>query len=67
MRCPKCKSTSFELSETFEETEIREVREGVASKERLDHFAGRVLGYSCECGCGHRWVPRNKSVDELEL
>lgn len=66
MKCPKCHSKSFDLNETFEETEIREVRDGVLSKERIDHLPGSILGYSCECACGHQWAPRRATVESLE-
>lgn len=65
MQCPKCRSTEFQLSETFEEVETREVRDGVASSDS-SHWAGSLLGTSCECNkCGHQWVPRRATLEGL--
>lgn len=65
MRCPKCRSTTFDLVEVFEEIETRAVVDGVVSKES-DHTPGSLIATSCECACGHKWTPRESSLDALE-
>jgi len=52
MRCPSCRSTTFQLIEVFEEIEIREVRASVVAKAAIDHQPGRLLRTSCQCSCG---------------
>jgi len=66
MRCPKCGSSSFDLTEVFEEVETREVVNGVVAKEAIDHQPGGLLSASCTCRCGHHWTPRRASVEALE-
>lgn len=65
-RCPACRSNSFELTETLEENEIREVRDGILLEERVDHEAGGHIGWFARCACGHSWVPRASSIEPKE-
>lgn len=67
IKCPKCKSESFELYETFEEIEIREVVDGWLPKERIDHEAGGRLSASCRCSrCVHKWQLRSGGLAALD-
>lgn len=65
VRCPRCRSTSFELVETFEEIETRQVRNGAVSRQS-DHTPGSLLSTECSCKCGHSWVPRQSTLEALE-
>lgn len=67
IKCPKCKSNSFELCETFEEIEIREVVDGWLPKERIDHETGGRLSVSCRCSeCDHKWQLRATGLAALD-
>lgn len=65
MHCPKCRSMSFALLETFTEVEMRQVRNGVVSNESC-HEVGTLLSTECSCDdCGHHWTPRRATLDTL--
>lgn len=58
MHCPKCKSKSFYLDESFTEVQSYAVVNGVLS-ECLDSQAGEQIGMRCYCEkCEHGWKPR---------
>lgn len=66
MRCPSCRSTTFALIETFEETETTVVEDGVIVGGR-DRCPGALVHTECKCeACGHRWIPRRASLETLE-
>lgn len=66
-RCPKCRSDSFELIETYEENVIFEIKGGVMPEKATDHHPGSIIGVYAKCGaCEHRWKPRGaKSLTDL--
>lgn len=66
LKCPTCKSTNFELTETMEENVIYEVVDGVLPAEATDHQAGGALGLSAWCcQCRHEWRPRAKLLGDV--
>lgn len=66
MRCPKCRSTTLELIEVFEEIETRIVVNGVVSRGSSKE-PGSILRTECCCeNCSHTWVPRSATLDSLE-
>jgi hypothetical protein len=65
VKCPSCGSTSFDLIETFEEIETRQVRNGAVLSEST-HEAGSLLRSECHCSCGHHWFPRRITLNALE-
>lgn len=65
MHCPRCRSMSFEMVETFEEFEYRSVSNGVISST-ADRWPGSLLRTQCSCECGHSWTPRKATLDTLE-
>jgi hypothetical protein len=59
VKCPKCKSNSFETHEVFENVVVISIKNGIFPDRADDHVAGGILGISCKCdSCGHRWTPR---------
>lgn len=66
IRCPKCRSESFVLTETIEEHVFYEVTAGKMPSCALDHQPGMVLGLSARCSaCNHIWKPRGRSLDDV--
>lgn len=67
LRCPKCKSSTFELAETCEEIHYIDVIDGVVPDKVTDKVAGDILGTKATCRCcGHAWTPRAKSLDSVD-
>lgn len=59
LRCPKCKSTNFQLTEVVEENVIYEVVNGVMPANATDHEPGCGICLAARfSGCGHEWKPR---------
>ncbi len=66
IRCPKCRSESFVLTETIEEHVLYEVTEGKMPDCATDHIPGGVLGLSAECNaCNHVWKPRGRALGDV--
>lgn len=64
--CPKCKSQTYELSETIEEVYHFAVIDGVMPADASDRSPGEILGLSAQCRkCGHSWKPRAKALDQV--
>lgn len=57
-RCPKCGSSTFTLTETFEELIIHDIVNGRSNERACEHQAGSPLGVAGSCKCGHTWKPR---------
>jgi len=63
LRCPKCKSASFQLSECVEEFVYYDVVDGLMPKHATDHEAGGSIELGATCSkCSHKWTPRSKSL-----
>lgn len=66
LRCPVCRSASFELTETMEENVIYEVVDGVMPQCATDHEAGGGICLSAQCSkCSHKWRPRATLLSEV--
>ena len=66
LKCPACRSASFELTETMEENVIYEVVDGVMPQCATDHEPGGGISLSAICSeCGHKWRPRATLLSEV--
>lgn len=66
MHCPRCRSLSFDLVETFEENEYRAVSNGVVSRT-ADRWPGTIVHTHCVCdACSHNWTPRKATLATLQ-
>lgn len=66
LRCPVCRSASFELIETVEENVTYEVVDGVMPQAAVDHEAGSAICLSAQCAkCRHKWRPRATLLGEV--
>lgn len=62
LRCPKCRSRSFNLNEETVAFKVWSVVDGKTDLNDAFSDFDRILGIYCRCAvCGHGWKPRGKS------
>lgn len=62
LRCPKCRSRSFNLTEETAAFKVWAVVDGGTDLNDAFSDFDRTLGIYCRCAaCGHGWKPRGKS------
>jgi hypothetical protein len=66
-RCPKCKSKSFNVTETTEALMTWSIVNGQFDRdEGFTEFGGFVDRLSAHCfKCDHRWVMRADQIDDI--
>lgn len=68
LRCPKCRSSSYELAETIPEDVIYTVVNGVMPDEATDHRPGDPVALHASCmNCDHHWKPRGVSLQDVVI
>ena len=62
LRCPKCRSGSFDLIEVIDAMTAWKVINGRLNREDGIHEFGNPTNVRAECSCGHRWKVRGATT-----
>ena len=62
LRCPKCRSRSFELIEVIDASTAWRVVNGRLNREDGFHEFGNPICVLAECSCGHHWKVRRATT-----